>query len=81
VHRIRQVEIALRLDVSGDRLRKLAAYGNITTKPDPSDGRKVTYLLTKKGIDLAPRAHGDGALGSRPRRHRQSGAGKANARG
>jgi hypothetical protein len=38
-------------------------------------------LLTKKGIDLAPRAHGDGALGSRPRRHRQSGAGKANARG
>jgi DNA-binding HxlR family transcriptional regulator len=30
------------------------AYGIIKTEPDPEDGRKVTYLLTKKGIDLAP---------------------------
>jgi DNA-binding HxlR family transcriptional regulator len=41
-------------NILADRLRKLIAYGIITTKPDPSDGRKVTYLLTKKGIDLAP---------------------------
>lgn len=41
-------------NILADRLRKLAAYGIITTKPDPSDGRKVIYLLTKKGIDLAP---------------------------
>ena len=30
------------------------AYGIIATKPDPTDGRKVIYLLTRKGIDLAP---------------------------
>jgi DNA-binding HxlR family transcriptional regulator len=41
-------------NILADRLRKLTAYGIITTKPDPSDGRKVIYLLTKKGIDLAP---------------------------
>ncbi len=37
-----------------DRLRKLEAHGIITTERDPSDGRKLIYLLTAKGIDLAP---------------------------
>lgn len=37
-----------------DRLRKLLAYGIITCAPDPSDGRKLIYTLTAKGIDLAP---------------------------
>jgi DNA-binding HxlR family transcriptional regulator len=41
-------------NILADRLRKLMAYGIITTQPDPSDGRKAMYLLTKKGIDLAP---------------------------
>ncbi|MFZ0299639.1 MAG: helix-turn-helix domain-containing protein [Candidatus Sulfotelmatobacter sp.] len=41
-------------NILADRLRKLTADGIITTKPDPSDGRKVVYLLTRKGIDLAP---------------------------
>ena len=41
-------------NILADRLRKLVAYGIITTEPDPSDGRKVIYLLTAKGIDLAP---------------------------
>jgi DNA-binding HxlR family transcriptional regulator len=41
-------------NILADRLRKLVAYGIIATKPDPSDGRKVIYLLTQKGIDLAP---------------------------
>ena len=41
-------------NILADRLRKLIAYGIITTEPDPSDGRKVIYLLTAKGIDLAP---------------------------
>jgi DNA-binding HxlR family transcriptional regulator len=41
-------------NILADRLRKLIAYGIITTEPDPSDGRKVIYLLTRKGIDLAP---------------------------
>jgi DNA-binding HxlR family transcriptional regulator len=41
-------------NILADRLRKLTAYGIIATKPDPSDGRRVIYLLTLKGIDLAP---------------------------
>ena len=41
-------------NILADRLRRLISYGIIITKPDPSDGRKVTYLLTRKGIDLAP---------------------------
>lgn len=41
-------------NILADRLRKLTACGIITTEPDPSDGRKVIYLLTRKGIDLGP---------------------------
>jgi DNA-binding HxlR family transcriptional regulator len=41
-------------NILADRLRKLVAYGIISTEPDPSDGRKVIYVLTRKGIDLAP---------------------------
>jgi len=37
-----------------DRLRKLVAAGIITAEPEKSDGRKVNYRLTEKGIDLAP---------------------------
>ena len=37
-----------------DRLRKLAADGIVTSKRDPSDGRSRIYLLTAKGIGLAP---------------------------
>jgi DNA-binding HxlR family transcriptional regulator len=41
-------------NILADRLRKLQAYGVITTERDPSDGRRLFYLLTAKGIDLAP---------------------------
>ena len=41
-------------NILADRLRKLVAYRIITTEPDPSDGRKLTYRLTAKGIDLSP---------------------------
>jgi DNA-binding HxlR family transcriptional regulator len=41
-------------NILADRLRKLVAYGIITAKPDPLDGRKLVYTLTAKGIDLAP---------------------------
>jgi DNA-binding HxlR family transcriptional regulator len=41
-------------NILADRLRKLIAYGIITAGPDPSDGRKLIYRLTSKGIDLAP---------------------------
>jgi DNA-binding HxlR family transcriptional regulator len=41
-------------NILADRLKKLVAYGIIAAEPDPSDGRKLIYSLTAKGIDLAP---------------------------
>ena len=41
-------------NILSDRLHRLQGYGIITTRRDPSDGRKVFYLLTAKGMDLAP---------------------------
>jgi DNA-binding HxlR family transcriptional regulator len=41
-------------NILADRLRRLEAYGIIATERDPSDGRKLIYRLTPKGIDLAP---------------------------
>jgi DNA-binding HxlR family transcriptional regulator len=41
-------------NILADRLRKLEADGIILSKPDPADGRRSIYLLSKKGIDLAP---------------------------
>jgi len=41
-------------NILAHRLRRLEHYGIITTQPDPSDGRKLFYLLTEKGMDLAP---------------------------
>jgi len=40
--------------IATNRLRKLEAYGIIGTERDPSDGRKLIYRLTPKGMDLAP---------------------------
>ena len=37
-----------------DRLRKLEAAGIISAEPEESDGRRINYRLTEKGIDLAP---------------------------
>jgi DNA-binding HxlR family transcriptional regulator len=37
-----------------DRLRKLEKAGIIDSESEKSDGRKVNYRLTTKGIDLAP---------------------------
>jgi len=41
-------------NILSDRLKRLIAHGIITTKEDPSDGRKLIYVLTPKGLDLAP---------------------------
>jgi DNA-binding HxlR family transcriptional regulator len=41
-------------NILADRLRKLEASGIVIAKQDPDDGRKLIYLLSKKGIDLAP---------------------------
>jgi len=41
-------------NILADRLRKLEAAEIICSEAEDSDGRKVIYQLTKKGIDLAP---------------------------
>src|SRR5260370_40720946 len=41
-------------NILADRLQKLITHGIITTKCDPSDGRKFIYSLSPKGTDLAP---------------------------
>ncbi len=41
-------------NILADRLRKLEAAGIITSEAEQTDGRRVNYLLTEKGIDLAP---------------------------
>ena len=41
-------------NILSDRLKRLESYDIIDSTPDPSDGRKLIYSLTKKGQDLAP---------------------------
>jgi DNA-binding HxlR family transcriptional regulator len=41
-------------NILANRLQKLVAHGILTTERDATDGRKLIYLLTAKGIDLAP---------------------------
>jgi DNA-binding HxlR family transcriptional regulator len=41
-------------NILAERLRRLESYGIIASKPDSSDGRKMIYSLTPKGLDLAP---------------------------
>jgi DNA-binding HxlR family transcriptional regulator len=41
-------------NILADRLRKLEATGIITAEVEKTDGRRVNYRLTEKGIDLAP---------------------------
>ena len=41
-------------NILADRLRMLEAAGIITPEVEETDGRRVNYRLTEKGIDLAP---------------------------
>ena len=41
-------------NVLADRLQKLTAAGIISTEAETTDGRRINYRLTEKGIDLAP---------------------------
>lgn len=41
-------------NILANRLRKLKESGIITAEANETDGRKVNYRLTEKGIDLAP---------------------------
>lgn len=41
-------------NILADRLRRLQASSIVEAARDASDGRRINYRLTKKGIDLAP---------------------------
>jgi DNA-binding HxlR family transcriptional regulator len=41
-------------NILADRLGRLEGAGIVATSKDSSDGRKLNYRLTKKGIELAP---------------------------
>lgn len=41
-------------NILADRLQKLEAAGILSREPEATDGRKINYRLTEKGIDLAP---------------------------
>jgi DNA-binding HxlR family transcriptional regulator len=41
-------------NILADRLQKLEAAGIVCPEEEESDGRKINYRLTEKGIDLAP---------------------------
>jgi DNA-binding HxlR family transcriptional regulator len=41
-------------NILADRLQNLIVHGIVTAESDRSDGRKLIYSLTAKGIDLAP---------------------------
>ena len=41
-------------NILAERLHRLEAAGIIATEADKTDGRRVNYRLTGKGIDLAP---------------------------
>ena len=41
-------------NILASRLRSLVSSGIIEARPDPTDGRKQSYHLTAKGVDLAP---------------------------
>ncbi len=41
-------------NILSDRLKTLEAAGILTSEPEETDGRRVNYRLTQKGIDLAP---------------------------
>ena len=41
-------------NILADRLKRLIAHGIVTTQEDSADGRRLIYVLTPKGLDLAP---------------------------
>jgi DNA-binding HxlR family transcriptional regulator len=41
-------------NILADRLQRLEAAGILMSEPEATDGRRINYRLTEKGIDLAP---------------------------
>lgn len=46
-------EEGIATNILADRLERLAAAGILESEPDPTDGRRLLYRLTDKGMDLA----------------------------
>jgi DNA-binding HxlR family transcriptional regulator len=51
---LEQSDERIATNILADRLGRLKRNGIISSAADPSDGRRMTYRLTEKGIDLAP---------------------------
>ena len=41
-------------NILADRLRRLESFGIVIAEVEKTDGRRVNYRLTEKGVDLAP---------------------------
>ena len=41
-------------NILANRVRKLETAGIVVSEPMATDGRRVNYRLTEKGLDLAP---------------------------
>lgn len=41
-------------NILADRLNRLVAQGVVARRTHPTDRKRITYLLTEKGIDLLP---------------------------
>ena len=51
---LEQSDERIATNILTDRLRRLERDGIIRAEADPTDGRRMSYRLTEKGIDLAP---------------------------
>ncbi|MBW1990364.1 MAG: helix-turn-helix transcriptional regulator [Deltaproteobacteria bacterium] len=49
-----QAKLGIATNVLSGRLKTLVENGVLKREQDPADGRKVTYRLTEKGVDLYP---------------------------
>jgi DNA-binding HxlR family transcriptional regulator len=49
-----EAEEGIASNVLADRLQRLESAGILAKVPDPEDGRRAVYSLTRKGIELAP---------------------------
>lgn len=53
-HEFLSGEEGIATNILADRLKMLEANGILEKRRDPTDARKVNYVLTEKGFDLAP---------------------------
>jgi DNA-binding HxlR family transcriptional regulator len=49
-----EAEEGIASNILAERLKRMESFGVIAKHADPGDARRHVYLLTKRGIDLAP---------------------------